>query len=258
VNNLKESIRSELRELIISGYDMYVAQIIMSDSNKDDDDRKAAREKSAVYVYQKWYSKSKRIVRHILPDRSEEFEGYYIQKNRKQIGASNYSISDYLVGLKILYGTGKEMFDHEISFLQRLLCQVQILESCLDCFDSLMYNIRGILQADVFDSELEAAKELLRNGHIRAAGALAGVTLESHLAVMANDHNCKIGKKNPTIADYNDVLKNEKVYDTPNWRFIQRLSDIRNMSVHKKQREPTKEEVEELTQGTDKVIKTFF
>lgn len=50
----------------------------------------------------------------------------------------------------------------------------------------------------------------------------------------------------------------EKVYDIVNWRFIQHLGDIRNLCDHNKDREPTKEEVEELINGTEKVIKTIF
>ncbi len=48
------------------------------------------------------------------------------------------------------------------------------------------------------------------------------------------------------------------VYDIVNWRFIQHLGDIRNLCDYNKDREPTKEEVEELINGTEKVIKTIF
>lgn len=82
--------------------------------------------------------------------------------------------------------------------------------------------------------------------------------LERHLQRTANNHNIKITKKNPTISDLNDPLKKESVYDTPIWRKIQLLADIRNICTHNKQREPTKEEVEELIQGTNSVIKTVF
>ena len=93
---------------------------------------------------------------------------------------------------------------------------------------------------------------------MRAAGALAGVTLESHLSRISANHNLKISKKNPTIADFNDELKNNGIYDVPDWRFIQRLGDIRNLCVHAKERDPTKDEVDELIEGVQKVIKTLF
>jgi len=54
------------------------------------------------------------------------------------------------------------------------------------------------------------------------------------------------------------MLKNGSVIDTPMWRFIQHLGDIRNLCDHNKDRDPTKEEVEDLISGVQKVIKTLF
>lgn len=65
-------------------------------------------------------------------------------------------------------------------------------------------------------------------------------------------------KKDPSINDYNELFKKEDIYDTINWRFIQHLGDIRNLCDHKKQRDPSNDEIEELINGTDKVIKTIF
>ena len=51
---------------------------------------------------------------------------------------------------------------------------------------------------------------------------------------------------------YNDVI------DTPEWRKIQYLGDIRNMCDHGKDREPNKEEITDLIDGSVKVMKTIF
>lgn len=64
--------------------------------------------------------------------------------------------------------------------------------------------------------------------------------------------------KKQLISDYNELFKKEDIYDTINWRFIQHLWDIRNLCDHKKQRDPSNDEIEELINGTDKVIKTIF
>ena len=60
-----------------------------------------------------------------------------------------------------------------------------------------------------------------------------------------------------SIADFNDAFK-DNVYDTVEWRRIQRLGDIRNLCDHNKDREPTKEELDELIGGTERAIKTIF
>ncbi|MFY1911620.1 hypothetical protein ACOTB6_08665 [Achromobacter xylosoxidans] len=93
---------------------------------------------------------------------------------------------------------------------------------------------------------------------IRAAGALVGVLIEGHLQKVASAHGLKIAKKNPTIADLNDPLKTALVIDTPTWRKISCLADIRNLCSHKKDAEPTKEQVEEMIQGAEWLTKNVF
>lgn len=54
------------------------------------------------------------------------------------------------------------------------------------------------------------------------------------------------------------MLKSSNVIDTPQWRFVQFLVDIRNKCDHNKKDEPTAEEVKKLIQGTAEIIKTLF
>src|SRR4030042_5783196 len=126
--------------------------------------------------------------------------------------------------------------------------QIAILQSAQTRIDTILADIKGVLKADLFDDELVKAKELLRKDHRRPAGIIAGVVLESHLSAVCENHAIKFTKKNLNISDYNDALK-EEVYDTATWRLIQRLGDIRNLCAHPKEREPTKEEVNDLIDG---------
>jgi len=92
----------------------------------------------------------------------------------------------------------------------------------------------------------------------RAAGALVGVVIEGHLQKVATAHGVKLAKKNPTIADLNDSLKSAGVIDTPIWRKISYLADLRNLCSHKKDVNPTVEQVAELIQGADWLTKNVF
>lgn len=136
--------------------------------------------------------------------------------------------------------------------------QFEILKSAELRFESSLFDIKQLIQADLFDSELDSAKELFKNGFLRGAGAISGVVLEKHLSQVCNNHRVTIRKKNPSISDSNDLLKNNNVIDVPSWRFIQRLGDLRNLCDHNKEREPTKEEVNELIHGVEKVSKTIY
>ena len=60
-------------------------------------------------------------------------------------------------------------------------------------------RIRQLAQADLFDSELDAAKELAKNKFTRAAGAVAAVVLERHLKGCGN-HEVTVRKAKPTIS----------------------------------------------------------
>jgi hypothetical protein len=136
--------------------------------------------------------------------------------------------------------------------------QLAILASVKARFESSLFDIRQLVQADLFDSELDAAKELAKNKFTRAAGALAGVVLERHLAQACNNHGIKVTKKHPALGDLNNALKDAEVIDVPQWRSIQYLADIRNLCDHNKAKEPTAEQIDDLVAGVMKVTKTVF
>ena len=213
---------------------------------------------SFTNTYQSWYSESLSIVKQLLPDRLEDFTRHYERpKTRKEITHSNYVIEDYLQGTRIKNSFG-EILVGPSSAVSRFLQQLNILKSLSQRFESTLFDIRQLVQADLFDSELDSAKELSKNKFYRASGIIAGVVLEKHLGQVCENHNMTMSKKNPTINDYNETLKVQNIIDVPQWRFIQHLSDIRNNCCHSKQNEPKPEEVEDLINGVTKITKTIF
>jgi hypothetical protein len=135
--------------------------------------------------------------------------------------------------------------------------QLAILRAAERRFDSSLFEMRQLVQADLFDSEIDVARELLKHKFVRAAGAVAGVVLERHLKQVCNDHGVKVGKANPSVAVLNQALRDADVIDVPQWRFNQHLSDIRNLCDHNKASEPTKEQVQDLIDGTARALKTI-
>ena len=209
-------------------------------------------------AYKSWYSECLVLIKQLLPDRLNDFVRLYEKpKGRKDIGFENYRIEDALQGLRITR-YGEEVIADRKSAMTHLEQQVAILNSIKGRFESSLYDIRQLVQADLLDSELDAARELLKHKFMRAAGAIAGVVLEKHLHEVCIAHNIKITKKHPTIADLNDALKNAEVIETPQWRFHQHLADIRNLCDHNKAAEPTVDQVNDLIEGVAKVTKTVF
>ena len=211
-------------------------------------------------TYQRWYSRAYKLVESLAPERLDEFVSYYlIDPKRKLLDSTNYTIQDYIkcVAAPKDLNNGKPLWKTNTCVIVRIVNQIQILESLASRVESVLQDVTGQLFAEIQDSELNAA-EKLKKVSIRAAGALAGVVLERHLQRVAINHKIAIRKKDPTISDLNDPLKNKNVYDLPTYRKIQYLADIRNLCTHQKKEEPTAEKVDEMLSGVNSVIKSVF
>ena len=193
--------------------------------------------------YEIWYSEALALVKSIFPLREKDFVSLYALIKNTIIS------SDLEKDLKI--GSYR---DYRKNFKQ----QLNIIKSIERKFSSSLFEIKHLVQADLFDNELEVAKELNKKGFVRAAGAVAGVVLESHLQEICFNHNIKIIKKNPGINDLAELLKNNNVIEVHQWRKIQGLADLRNLCDHKKKVEPKKEDIDELITGVNKIIKNIF
>ena len=253
-------LKKELEELIKTG------ELIESDVNNLDSSKKTmvnGKELEAGIafrtLYQEWFTTAYAFIEQVLPARSPEFKGLYYPEKRKEINSLTYSIQDYILGItsSVDY-MGKKYFNDTAIVAMRFKTQMHILRSAKQRFEKSLLDIRQLLQADLFDSELDICKELLEKGFLRAAGAVSGVVLEKHLSQISDSHKINISKKDPSINDYNELLKKSGVIEVPMWRFIQRLGDLRNLCDHDKKREPTKEEVDELIKGTEKIVKTLY
>jgi hypothetical protein len=215
------------------------------------------QEKQFQYEYQSWYTKALKAVASLAPDRHAEFRGYYeVDPKRKSLGYGTYVIQDYLKGVAPNSYSHPE-FDTRAQVRTCFFNQLTILKATEVRVYSVLGNIEGELFTELQDNEVAVARQLAKVS-LRAAGALVGVVIEGHLQRVAQSHAIKLIKKNPTIADLNDPLKSASVIDTPTWRKISYLADLRNVCSHKKDAEPTKEQVEELFQGTEWLTKNVF
>jgi len=149
--------------------------------------------------YQNWYTESLAVIRQLTPNRLAEFEQLYKgDGKRREVNAITYCVQDWLNGVRIPPDRPKS-FNDFASTVMRFKTQLEILQAVGQRFESTLFDIRQLVQADFFDSEVDAAHELAKKGFLRAAGAVAGVVLEKHLAQVSANHNITIGKKHPSI-----------------------------------------------------------
>ena len=204
--------------------------------------------------YQRWYSKALVVIGQLLPNRLEYFVGLNDYKEkRKEILLSNYRIADMLRGAEFPATDRPTAKEHAFKLFKQ---QLIILAAAKESFDSSVFEIKQILLADLLDSVLCAARDFYKKGDIRAAGAMAGVVLEQHLRIVLKAHSVHMCKKSISINDYSLMLKDKGIAECPVWRTVQRLGYLREL-CHGAD-EPKEEDVEELINGVDKIIKTLF
>lgn len=200
-------LKGELDELIVKGELLLIAMVV-------DLKRVAPADKHAIQKlklplfkveYEAWYSTAMQVVKQLIPDRLADFVKQYKDEKRKEINVATYGISDYLIGIQTSY-YDKLVADGNAAF-PKFERQLSILKSARARFKSRLFDMVEVVQADLFDSELESAGELNRMGFARAAGAVAGVVLERHLRRITTKRNLKSKKSAPTINDLNQLLK---------------------------------------------------
>lgn len=237
-----EQIEQELRSLAKEG--MRLARAI--------NDGSGAAEHLA---YQSFYTKALAALRVVAPDRYDEFVSCYEDPRRKNLTRLTFGVRDFY---KSLYAPGVTVDNRDGVAAGRVVAQSHILGAVAERAGSVLADIRSTVQVEVLDEDLDVARQLLKNKHLRAAGAVAGVVLERHLASVVVAHNVKITKRSPTVADLNEPLRAAGVYDLARSRFIQHLADLRNLAVHAKTDDPTGEQMTDLINGVDKIVKTVY
>lgn len=96
-----------------------------------------------------------------------------------------------------------------------------------------LISFKNLVQAEIFDSELEQAKELLSKGYKLAAAVIAGVVLETALRDLCDDNSISHSK----LDVMNAQLAKAGVYNKLQQKQITAIADIRNSAAHGKPEE---------------------
>ena len=111
-----------------------------------------------------------------------------------------------------------------------------------------LQSTRTLVQAEVFDSELEQARELLKNGYYSAAAVIAGVVLETTLRELCDRKDIAHGKLDRMNAD----LAKEGVYSKLVQKRNTALADIRNSAAHGKPTEFSESDVGDMIRDIER------
>lgn len=130
-----------------------------------------------------------------------------------------------------------------------------VLSAAKDDFEGgYLTSIKSLVQAEVFDSELEQAEELLANGYYVAAAVISGVVLETGLRELCGRNSIPHGKLDKMNAD----LAKIGIYNKLQQKRITALADIRNNAAHGKSTEFTAEDVSSMIKEVEKFLAQYL
>lgn len=115
-------------------------------------------------------------------------------------------------------------------------------------------SIKRLVQAELFDSELDQARELLRSGYKGPAAVVAGIVLETAIRDLCNQHeiaNAKLDKMNSELAKAG-------VYTKLQQKKITALADIRNSAAHGDWQSFSDSEVSDMMRDVENFLTTHL
>ncbi|PKG46962.1 MULTISPECIES: DUF4145 domain-containing protein [Halomonadaceae] len=111
-------------------------------------------------------------------------------------------------------------------------------------------SYKAIVQAEVFDTELEQAYELLKSGYYVAAAVIGGVVLETALRELCDREGIAHGKMDKMNADLTKAGTYTKIVQ----KHITAFAGIRNSAAHGNTEEFSKSDVEKMLTSIEQFI----
>lgn len=115
-------------------------------------------------------------------------------------------------------------------------------------------SMRTLVQAEVFDSELEQASELLNRGYTTAAAVVAGVVLETALRELCDRSSIAHAQ----LDTMNGALAKAGVYNKTVQKRITALAGIRNSAAHGKPNEFNQDDVLDMIEYVGRFLADYL
>jgi len=170
-----------------------------------------------------WQVKVKNLLSNLCGEGSQHFTAF-IEAGKASSFTSNFTI---LQQMKAVFMDAKEDFE-----------------------GGYLNSVRNLVQAEVFDNELDQAKELLSSGYATAAAVIAGTVLETSLRNLCSDNGIPFGKLDKMNAD----LKKQGRYNSLIQKRITALAGIRNSAAHGKTDEFNKDDVNSMINEIERFV----
>lgn len=178
------------------------------------------------YLLLSWKVKVKNLLSKVCGEDSQHFKQFEREEEN-----SYYTTYEIFKAFKAVFLAAKEDFE-----------------------GGYLSSIKTLVQAEVFDSELEQANELFSSGYYTAAAVIAGVVLETALRELCDRSGIPHGK----LDKMNSELAKAGVYNKLNQKRITAIADIRNSAAHGKQDEFTVQDVSDMIKDVSRFLADYL
>ncbi len=141
-----------------------------------------------------------------------------------------------------------QSFDTNYGRLKRI--RAVFLAAKEDFAGGYLTSVRSLVQAEVFDSELEQSRELFKSNFNVAAAVICGTVLETTLRELCERNDLPRGK----LSKMNEDLAKAGIYNRLIQKRIIALADIRNSAAHGKPEEFTSADVGSMIDEVERFV----
>jgi hypothetical protein len=124
-----------------------------------------------------------------------------------------------------------------------------VLMAAQDDFNNgQLFDVRRLIEADVFDDFLEQAEHLLSNGYYQSAAVVSGCVLEDSLRTLCQRNSIPLAD-HPKLDKMNADLAKASVYNKLVQKRITALADLRNKAAHGEWDQFSRDDVEDMVKS---------
>lgn len=155
------------------------------------------------------------------------------------------------------YAAFKRHTDGHIGYSDVLRAQGVLRAAADDFAGGYLFDMRRLIEADVFDDLLEQAQQLHASGYHPAAAVVAGCVLEDSLRKICDKQSIQLPTK-PKLDRMNSDLAKAGVYSKLVQKRITALADLRNKAAHGQWNQFNADDVDDMIRAVRRTIEELY
>jgi hypothetical protein len=189
----------------------------------------------------------------------EGISGTFVEEELAfQWGASSLNILDKTFGKDSSHYVNFNSLYPKFLHLIYVSKALGILKASKDDYEhELLFNVRTLIQAEVFDDFLEQAEYLLESGFYQSSAVIAGSVLEDGLRRLCARNEIPLQSR-PKMDTMNAELAKRGIFSSLQQKQILPLADLRNKAAHGKWDEFDKLDIENMIKMVREIMAKHF